>query len=102
MSEGGLGQVPVVEENRILGIVTRTDLLKLYAQPRRPARNAEFAARLERALPRETLLLVQNAARLARELGYSTYLVGGFVRDLLIGQANLDLDIVVEGDAIEL
>jgi tRNA nucleotidyltransferase (CCA-adding enzyme) len=46
--------------------------------------------------------LVQNAARLARTLGYSTYLVGGFVRDLIIGQANLDIDIVVEGDAIAL
>ena len=28
------------------------------------------------------------------------YIVGGFVRDLLLGHENLDLDIVVEGDAI--
>jgi len=102
MTEQGLGQVPVVEDGNIVGIVTRTDLLKLYTETVRPARNSEFIARLERALPRDLLLLVRDAARIARELGHSTYLVGGFVRDLIIGQANLDLDIVVEGDAIQL
>ena len=30
------------------------------------------------------------------------YLVGGVVRDLLLGRRNLDLDFVVEGDAAEL
>lgn len=102
MTEHGLGQLPVVEDGNIVGIVTRTDLLKLYSGVSRPARNADFVARLERALPRDLLLLVKNAARIARELGYSTYLVGGFVRDLIVGEANLDIDIVVEGDAIEL
>ncbi|MBN2830676.1 MAG: CCA tRNA nucleotidyltransferase [Candidatus Omnitrophica bacterium] len=33
--------------------------------------------------------------------GLNTYLVGGFVRDLLLGVRNLDLDIVIEGDAID-
>lgn len=102
MTEHTLGQLPVVQDGNIVGIVTRTDLLKLYSETARPSRNAEFAARLERALPHDLLLLVQNAARMAREFGYSTYLVGGFVRDLLIGQANLDIDTVVEGDAIQL
>lgn len=102
MMQHSLGQLPVVEDDNIVGIVTRTDLLKLYSETTRPARNAEFVSRLERALPRDLLALVKNAARLARTLGYSTYLVGGFVRDLVIGQANLDIDIVVEGDAIHL
>ncbi len=102
MTQHSLGQLPVVEEGNIVGIVTRTDLLKLYSATARPARNTEFIARLERALPRDVLLMVQNAARMARELGYSLYVVGGFVRDLLIGEANLDIDLVVEGDAIPL
>ena len=32
--------------------------------------------------------------------GEGTYLVGGFVRDLLLQRPSLDIDIVVEGDAI--
>ena len=32
--------------------------------------------------------------------GKGTYLVGGFVRDLLLKRPNFDIDIVVEGDAI--
>jgi tRNA nucleotidyltransferase (CCA-adding enzyme) len=35
-------------------------------------------------------------------MGYSLYVVGGFVRDLLLGKPTLDLDLVVEGDAIAL
>lgn len=39
---------------------------------------------------------------LARKRGLSVYLVGGSVRDLLLGRPNLDLDLALEGDAIAL
>jgi tRNA nucleotidyltransferase (CCA-adding enzyme) len=42
------------------------------------------------------------AGKLANSRGEKIYLVGGVVRDLLLGQANFDLDLVVEGNAIEL
>ena len=32
----------------------------------------------------------------------AVYIVGGFVRDLLLDRPSLDLDIVVEGDAVQL
>lgn len=38
----------------------------------------------------------------ARNHHYKAYLVGGIVRDLILQRDNLDLDIVVEGDAIQL
>lgn len=38
----------------------------------------------------------------AARMGFSAYLVGGIVRDLLLGRPGLDLDIVLEGDAPEL
>jgi len=41
---------------------------------------------------------VDAVAAVSRELGVPAYLVGGFVRDLLLGRENRDLDIVVEGD----
>jgi tRNA nucleotidyltransferase (CCA-adding enzyme) len=102
MTEHGLGQVPVVDNGQILGIVTRTDLLRLYTEPTKPPPEQEIAQRLERALPQDLLRLLKEASQTARELTYSIYLVGGFVRDLLVGQANLDLDLVVEGDAMVL
>jgi tRNA nucleotidyltransferase (CCA-adding enzyme) len=35
-------------------------------------------------------------------MGYPLYAVGGFARDLLLGEPNVDIDLVVEGDAIKL
>jgi tRNA nucleotidyltransferase (CCA-adding enzyme) len=35
-------------------------------------------------------------------MGYPLFVVGGFVRDLLLGEPNLDMDLVVEGNAIRL
>ena len=101
MIQADLGQVPVVEKNKIIGIVTRTDLIKQWGVLR-PTRAQDLATRLEKWLPSELLTLLRDASATARDLGFSLYLVGGFVRDLLLNQPNLDLDIVVEGDAIAL
>ena len=101
MTESDLGQVPVVKDNRIIGIATRTDLIKPWDK-QRPTRAQEMAARLEQWLPPELLALLRDASQIAHDLGFSLYVVGGFVRDLLLNQPNLDLDLVVEGDAIVL
>jgi tRNA nucleotidyltransferase (CCA-adding enzyme) len=45
--------------------------------------------------------LLQEIGRFGEEASQPVYIVGGFVRDLLIGRENLDIDIVVEGDAID-
>ncbi len=100
-----VGRLLVVDQERkLLGIITRTDLLKLW--PEAPQREqglaGDWSARLAEALPGPLLEIVQQAGRLAEEVGFSLYMVGGFVRDLLLGLPNLDLDLVVEGDAIAL
>lgn len=46
--------------------------------------------------------LVEQFIALASDLGVTAYVVGGPVRDLLLGREILDVDIVVEGDAIVL
>ncbi|MBQ3644421.1 MAG: CCA tRNA nucleotidyltransferase [Candidatus Riflebacteria bacterium] len=46
------------------------------------------------------LELLTQIGQIAEELGLKAYVVGGFVRDLLLGKANFDIDIMVEGDAI--
>jgi tRNA nucleotidyltransferase (CCA-adding enzyme) len=102
MMQHDVGQVAVVEGGEIVGIVTRTDLIKLWAQPRRPSLVRDLADQVREALPEPLLEVVLKASELAKEKNYSLYLVGGFVRDLLLGKPHLDLDIVVEGDAIAL
>lgn len=53
-------------------------------------------------IPSEKQTLLSNIADQAASLDMPCYLVGGFVRDLLLDQPVNDFDIVVEGDAIEL
>jgi len=103
MMEHGLGQVPVVKDGEVVGIVTRTDLIKLWSTPpRERPRATEIAQLIERALPAPLLEVIQQASQTASQMGYSLYFVGGFVRDLLLGTPTLDIDLVVEGDAIKL
>ncbi len=61
-----------------------------------------LASKIERQLPVELVTFIQRAGKIAASQGQGLYLVGGVVRDLLLGQTNLDLDLVVEGNAIEL
>lgn len=103
MTEHDIGQVPVVEGGRVTGIVTRTDLIKLWsAEGEGITKPPRVLERLEQALPSALWRLIQQVAAVAEAQGYSLYAVGGFVRDLLLGFPNLDLDFVVEGDAIAL
>jgi tRNA nucleotidyltransferase (CCA-adding enzyme) len=103
MTEFGVGQVPVVSEGEIIGVVTRTDLIKLWATPpHQPPRRRQVAEKIKAALPEPLFDLVNQASDLAQEMGYPLYVVGGFVRDLLLDEPTLDMDLVVEGDAIRL
>ncbi len=105
MTGSGWGQIPVVDpaSGAIAGIVTRTDLLKsLSGKVALQAGRQNLAARLEAALPAGRLALLERIAEQARELRQAVYIVGGFVRDLLLERPSYDFDIVVEGDAIQL
>lgn len=53
-------------------------------------------------LPSRVLELIKEACRLAEARDIGLYLVGGVVRDLLLDRECMDLDIIVEGDAIEM
>ena len=52
-------------------------------------------------LEKELKGLIHLAARIASKNNMRAYLVGGFVRDLILGVKNLDLDIVIDGDGVE-
>ncbi|HXZ95372.1 MAG TPA: hypothetical protein VEG28_05655 [Dehalococcoidia bacterium] len=61
-----------------------------------------LARQIEQYLPRPLLELVQDISGQAIKQGQRVYLVGGVVRDLLLGYPNFDVDLVVEGDALKL
>src|SRR4030095_17258035 len=48
------------------------------------------------------LLILKKVALAAEALNLETYLVGGFVRDKILGRDSKDADIVCVGDGIEL
>ncbi|MFI5131951.1 MAG: CCA tRNA nucleotidyltransferase [Chitinophagales bacterium] len=48
------------------------------------------------------LYILKQIADAAEELGVETYLIGGFVRDKILGRPTKDADVVCAGDGIEL
>ncbi len=104
MTRTGWGQIPVIESNEegIVGIVTRTDLLETLSPPSAQRGKINMSEKLENVLPPERLALLKEIAIIAQDQRVALYIVGGFVRDLLLGHPSLDFDLVVEGDAISL
>jgi tRNA nucleotidyltransferase (CCA-adding enzyme) len=105
--------MPVVEKGRIVGAITRTDLLRtLYEEflrrrrieeavaKEKPAMGRMLSSWLKEKFPAEIYDLLRLSGEVAEDLGFNAYLVGGSVRDLLRGEENLDIDIVIEGDGI--
>jgi len=103
MTESGWGQVPVVdpETHKVIGIVTRTDVLKTLSH-RHPGTGQSLAQKLSASMPAEQLALIRAVADEGASQHLPVYIVGGFVRDLLLDFHGQDLDMVVEGDAISL
>lgn len=105
MASTGWGQIPVVdpESQKVVGIVTRTDLLKTLAKETTfvPGK-LNYAATLNKTLPAARLGLLKAVAEDAATEHMAIYIVGGFVRDLILNLPSIDFDIVVEGEAITL
>ena len=102
--------LPVADGEGLVGVITRTDLVHLLVEE--PARMPEnllsdqrrernISAHVRNRLPEDAVKLLQEAGVLARQLGWEAYAVGGFIRDILLGRPNLDIDLVVEGDGIK-
>ena len=102
MATSGWGQVPVLdpETNEIIGIVTRTDLISTLNHDEELPTQAEIAEMLSEALPPARKALLQAVADEAYAQDVQAFIVGGFVRDLLLQLPSQDFDIVIEGDAL--
>jgi tRNA nucleotidyltransferase (CCA-adding enzyme) len=93
------GRVAIERDRAILGVVTRSDVLRaLGAAPAGPVEQEASLARELEALERLAPVFEAVAGVGAAYAG--VYLVGGTVRDILLGERSFDVDIAVEGDAI--
>jgi tRNA nucleotidyltransferase (CCA-adding enzyme) len=61
-----------------------------------------LTAEIEAGLPGPAIGLVRAVGLAASRHGFNSYLVGGVVRDILLKRPIVDIDIMVEGDAIAL
>lgn len=102
MASSGWGQIPVVDpqSGEIVGIATRTDLIKSRSTQKLQPSQTSITRKLRKAIPPAHYELLSTLAREADQMNMPIYIVGGFVRDLLLGRSSVDFDIVVEGDAI--
>ncbi len=106
--------LPVVADSRLMGAITRTDLLRaLYygAAPRGHSPDDELEAGsllrtkpvvklMEERLTPRIMSILRDLGKAADDLSFNAYAVGGFVRDLWLRRDNFDIDVVIEGDGI--
>lgn len=111
--EHNIGRLPVIDQGKIAGIVSRTDVLRClhgkdYPEKYQTVYLTDQGVGTERTIKeimRENLSeklrqLLAKISFIAHDGGFQVYVVGGFVRDLLLRVENLDIDLVVEGDGI--
>ncbi|MDR9402588.1 MAG: CBS domain-containing protein, partial [Halothece sp. Uz-M2-17] len=112
-----VGRLPVLQDNQLLGIVTRTDVLRELHQergitPKDQDQDALISACLlpnfKNRLKPALWNLLSHAAEEAEKRGWQLYIVGGAVRDILLAspphasETNSplflqDIDLVVDG-----
>jgi tRNA nucleotidyltransferase (CCA-adding enzyme) len=106
--------LPVIENADIIGVITRTDLLNIlvrqsqkypdsFPDPMKEpahARLRNVVKLLKERLSARLFNMLKAVGEVADGLGYGAYVVGGFVRDLVLYRSDEDVDIVIEGDGI--
>ncbi len=101
LATSGEGRIAVLRDEKVVGVVTRSDLLQALGELAEEAPEPEesIAGELQEL---ERLVPVFEAVAAASETVEGVYLVGGTVRDILLCEPGFDVDIAVEGDAIAL
>ncbi len=106
--------VPIIDEGRIAGVITRTDLLNILVQKSQSAagespdpmakpfyaKTKNIISFINERLSGEMIDMLRKIGKVGASLGFSVYVVGGFVRDLMLYRDNDDVDIVIEGNGI--
>jgi len=113
MVKHDIGRLPVMANEKMVGIVSRTDILRTFHGDDYPEDHAVLYSAsgvegnncmslMQERLPAKIFSKLRLAGEIADELGSTVYCVGGFVRDFLLQVPNYDVDLVVEGEGIAL
>ncbi len=109
--------LPVVDKGKIVGTITRAEILRAmqddllskfsYSETsdnHTPSyvRKKSVLKLIEEQTEKSILDILKALGEKAEELHYNAFLVGGIVRDIILRRKNLDIDVVVEGDGIDL
>ncbi len=106
--------LPVMENDKIIGVISRTDLLDILVSQSQErveiltdtilkSVNPRFRnvySLMKERIPDRIITMLITIGIEAKNTGCQAYVVGGFVRDLLLFRPNEDIDIVIEGDGI--
>ncbi|HJD97851.1 DHHA1 domain-containing protein [Mailhella massiliensis] len=97
----------------VVGVVTRTDIIRLFMGEngahippvsRKARKERSLASAMGKRLPQPCLDFLRLAGEIAEDRGAAVYVVGGFVRDLVMDKGlkwpDIDVDLVIEGDAM--
>jgi len=111
MVEYGVGRLPVIEGEKLVGIVTRSNVLASYYGNDTPyqhkhrygssmidiiKKEIDLSEKVSK-LPENILGILKSAGKVAANTGVNAYLIGGMVRDMLLETENRDIDIAIDG-----
>ncbi len=97
LTKFGQKLIPVVENGTPVGVITRLDLLQVLKEDLTKLKEK----RRKLQVPENILPIAKEIGEIAKSLGHRAYIVGGVVRDILLGKEVWDVDFIVEGDAIK-
>ncbi|HLR42582.1 MAG TPA: CBS domain-containing protein, partial [Pseudogracilibacillus sp.] len=107
--EHNIGRLPVLEDGKLVGIVTRTNIIeKMHEMTMmeesgvtEEALRENMASQMKEQLPADAYALLQQISQTASQQKVNVFLIGGIVRDIFLKRPNDDIDITVEGDGIQ-
>ncbi|NLK63099.1 MAG: CBS domain-containing protein [Fusobacteria bacterium] len=107
MIENNIGRIVIINrEKHVIGIVTRTDLLKNihdfenYNYKKETIFKENIKSKIKSNIDDELLDILKKISYISNVRKEKAYLVGGIVRDIILNIKNSDLDLVVEGDGV--
>ncbi len=115
ISQSSQEYFPVIEKGKPVGVINRTYIIKVLhgqifdtekdifiSRERIKPKFLNFEKKIKKYIPQHVLNHLIQIGRVSSQIGFNSFIVGGIVRDIVLGKKNLDIDIIVEGDAVEL